>query len=74
MLVVDAAGSVAGQITFQGFRLSYPGGRVALDLTDQACDPHRHLPVCGQPVQEVLQAELAGVPGSREEPRADQLT
>jgi hypothetical protein len=54
MFVVDAAGPVAGQVTFQGFRLTYPGERVALDLADQARDPDRHLPICGQPVQEVL--------------------
>src|SRR5208337_4800672 len=46
VFVVDAAGPVAGQVTLQGFRLTYPGERVALDLTDQARDPHRHLPIC----------------------------
>src|ERR1700688_807405 len=54
VFVVDAAGPVAGQVTFQGFRLAYPGERVALDLTDQARDPRRHLPVCAQPEQEVF--------------------
>src|SRR5208282_136449 len=54
VFVVDAAGPVAGQITFQGFRLSYPGERVALDLTDQPRDSRRHLPVRAQPVQEVF--------------------
>src|SRR5438552_3163567 len=54
VFVVDAAGPVAGQVTFQGFRLSYPGERVALDLTNQARNSRRHLPVCAQPVQEVF--------------------
>src|ERR1700722_9327904 len=54
VLVVDAAGPVTGQIALQGFRLTYPGERVSLDLTDQARDPPRHLPVRAEPVEEVL--------------------
>ena len=54
VFVVDAAGPVAGQVTFQGFRLSYPGEWVTLDLTDKARNSPRHLPVCAQPVQEVF--------------------
>ena len=54
VLVIDSAGPVAGEVSFEGLGLAYPGERVALDLTDQAGDPCRHLPVCAQPVQEVL--------------------
>jgi hypothetical protein len=52
VLIIDTAGPVARQITFQGLRLTYPGERVALDLTEEARYPRRHLPVGGQPVQE----------------------
>ncbi len=54
MFVVDASGQVPGQLAFQRLWLSYPSERVALDLTDQAGDPRRHLPVCAEPVQEVF--------------------
>jgi serine/threonine protein kinase len=45
VLVVNAAGPVAGQVAPQG---------LALDVTDQSRDPRRHLPVRAHPVQEVL--------------------
>lgn len=54
VLVVNAAGPVAGQVAFEGLRLTYTCERVTLYLTDQAGDPLRHLPICAQPIEEVL--------------------